>query len=225
MLQSEDKPMTGQESLALITQMIRKAKQSYYDTGISAIMWGSVVAFCSLEKLAELHFGYRLPFDIYLLTFAAVIPQLIFSAREKKEKKARSFDDPYLDYIWTGFGISIFLMVLVVNVITRTWGQVMVEIDKTAPVADRWWIQEFISPLFLLLYGIPTFITGAATRLRAMLWGGLFCWACCIITLFTSFKIDLLLTAASAVMAWLIPGIIMERQYRQFRRKQQIQDV
>jgi hypothetical protein len=51
-----------------------------------------------------------------------------------------------------------------------------------------------------------------------MLWGGLFCWACCIITLYTPIKIDLLLVAASAIFAWLIPGIIMEKEYRMAKK-------
>jgi hypothetical protein len=51
-----------------------------------------------------------------------------------------------------------------------------------------------------------------------MLWGGLLCWACCITALYTSIKIDLLLVALSSVFAWLIPGIIMEKDYRKAKR-------
>ena len=78
---------------------------------------------------------------------------------------------------------------------------------------------EFISPLFLILYGMPTFVTGAACKFKPMLWGGLFCWACSIITVYTNIKIDLLLTALSAIFAWLIPGILMEREYQKEKRR------
>ena len=84
----EDKNLSGKESLELITQMINKAKNSYHDTGIGAMMWGAVIAVCSLVRLSEIHFGYRLPFDIYLLTLVAIIPQIIISIKEKKERKA-----------------------------------------------------------------------------------------------------------------------------------------
>jgi hypothetical protein len=88
--------------------MINKAKESYHDTGIGAIMWGAVIAICSLVRLSEVHFAYKLPFDIYLLTLVAIIPQILISIREKKERKVKSYDDPYLDYIWLGLAYAYF---------------------------------------------------------------------------------------------------------------------
>ena len=76
-----------------------------------------------------------------------------------------------------------------------------------------------------MLYGMPAFITGAACKFKPMLWGGLFCWACCIVTVYTTSKIDLMLTALSAVMAWLIPGILMEKEYRIYKKQQARQHV
>ena len=212
--------MTEKESLELIASMINKAKDSYHDTGIGAIMWGSIIAICSLVKLSEIQFGYRLPFDIYLLTIIAVIPQIFITIKEKKERKVKSYDDAYMDYIWLGFGICIFLMIFIINSIFSVWGPVAEEYRELTGHTSPFSFREFIAPLFLLLYGLPTFITGAACKFKPMLWGGIFCWTCCIITIYTTIKIDLLLTAASAIMAWLIPGILMEREYRIYKKEQ-----
>lgn len=219
-MDQEEKKLTEKESLELIATMINKAKDSYHDTGIGAIMWGSVIAICSLVKLSEIQFGYRLPFDIYLLTIIAVIPQVFITIKEKKERKVKSFDDAYMDYIWLGFGICIFLMIFIINSIFSVWGPVAEEYRELTGHNSSFSFREFIAPLFLLLYGLPTFITGAACKFKPMLWGGIFCWACCIITIYTTIKIDLLLTAASAIMAWLIPGILMEREYRIYKKEQ-----
>ena len=81
----ESKTLSERESLALITQMINKAKDSYHSTGMGAMMWGAVITICSLVRLAEFHFGFRLPFDIYLLTLVAIIPQVILTMQEKKK--------------------------------------------------------------------------------------------------------------------------------------------
>ncbi|HLG38650.1 MAG TPA: hypothetical protein VI461_03240, partial [Chitinophagaceae bacterium] len=151
-MSQQEKPLTEKESLELITMMINTAKNSYYDTGVSAIMWGAVIAFCSLEKLAELHFGYRLPFDIYLLTIVAIIPQIIFSIREKKERKVKLYDDAYMDYIWLGFGICIFLMILIVNNVFDVWEPMAEEYRKLGGQSVKYRFHEFVSPLFLLLY-------------------------------------------------------------------------
>ena len=51
-----EKALSEKESLALITQMIHKAKSSYHDTGIGAMMWGAIIAVCSLVKLSGIHF-------------------------------------------------------------------------------------------------------------------------------------------------------------------------
>lgn len=222
-MEQQEKALTEKESLELITRMINKAKDSYHDTGISAIMWGALIAFCSLEKLAELQFGYHLPFDIYLLTIVAVIPQVIFSIREKKERKVKSYDDSYMDYIWMGFGICIFLMILITNNIQGNLNPAIKQYNELAQGRVDWTdfkFGEFVMPLFLLLYGLPTFITGAACKFKPMLWGGIFCWVCCVVTIYTNIKIDLLLTAASAIMAWLIPGLLMEKEYRSYKKEQ-----
>ena len=56
-MEQEENKLTEKESLALIATMINKAKDSYHDTGIGAIMWGAVIAICSLVKLSEIRFG------------------------------------------------------------------------------------------------------------------------------------------------------------------------
>jgi uncharacterized protein with PQ loop repeat len=224
-MDQQEKQLTEKESLDLIAMMINKAKDSYYDTGFSAIMWGTVIAVCALVKLSEIHFGYRLPFDIYLLTLVAVIPQIFITIKEKKERKVKSYDDAYMDYIWLAFGICIFLMIFIVNAIFNVWEPMAEEYQELTGHSVRYRFHEFISPLFLMLYGMPTFITGAACKFKPMLWGGIFCWICSVVTIYTGVKIDMLLTAASAIMAWLIPGILMEREYRIYKKEQARVDV
>ena len=216
----QEKQLTEKESLALITQMINKAKDSYHATGMGAMMWGAIIAICSMVKLSEIHFEYRLPFDIYLLTIVAIIPQIFLTIREKKERKVKTYDDAYMDYIWLGFGICIFLLIFITNAVFRVWEPVAIEYRELTGHRSPFRFSEFISPLFLLLYGLPTFITGAACKFKPMLWGGIFCWVCCLVTVFTTIKIDLLLTAASAIMAWFIPGILMEREYKVYKMEQ-----
>jgi hypothetical protein len=221
----EERPISKNESLELITTMINQAKNSYHDTGLSALMWGAVVAVCSLVKFAEIKFGFRLPFDIYLLTFAAIIPQVFISIREKKQRKAKTYDDAYMDFIWLGFGISIILMVFVLNMMGAAWQPVAESIYRDTGVRSSFQLYEFIGPLFLILYGIPTFVTGTACKFKPMLWGGLICWVSCVIACFTRAEIDLLLVAFSAIVAWFIPGIIMMREYRTAKKELQEQDV
>ncbi len=183
-----EKQLTEKESLDLIAQMINKAKDACHDTGIAAIMWGSVIAICSLVKLSEIHFNYDLPFDIYWLTFIAVIPQIYFTIRGKKERKVKAYGDAFIDYLWIGFGICIFLLVLISGAIYNGLQPVSQEYRELTGHASPFKYHEYQSALFLLLYGLPTFVTGVSMKFKPMFFGGLICWISCIITLYTTYQ-------------------------------------
>jgi hypothetical protein len=118
-----------------------------------------------------------------------------------------------MEYLWLAFGICIGLLIFVLNNILADLNPVFEQYNSNS--ANNKFKFEYTAPLFLLLYGMPTFVTGAACKFKPMLWGGLICWACCIITVYTEMRIDLALTAFSAIFAWFIPGVIMEKQYKE----------
>lgn len=220
-MNTTDKTLSEKESLDLIAKMINQAKNAYHDTGVAAMMWGAVVAVCALVKLSEIQFNYRLPFDIYLLALVAIVPQVFISIREKKKRKVKTYDDIYMDYLWLAFGICIFLMIFIINTVYADLSPMVKDYREMSKGRTDWTefrFSEYVSSLFLLLYGIPTFVTGTACKFKPMVWGGLLCWVCCLAALYTTVKLDLLLTAFAAVVAWLIPGIIMERDYRMAKK-------
>ena len=143
--------------------------------------------------------------------------------KEKKERIVKSYDDPYMKYIWLGFGICIGLTIFLMNVILNQWVPAAEEYKTLTGHESSFKFYEYISPFFLILYGMPTFVTGTACNFKPMLWGGLLCWACCIVTAFTDIKVDMLLIAVSAIGAWLIPGLILEKEYR--KAKMQLKEA
>ena len=216
----EDK-MTEQESLALISQMINKAKNSYHDSGIGPILWGSVITFCSLVTFLEIKYNLSLPFDIWLLTLVAIIPQVFIAIREKRRNKIRPYDENMMDYVWLCFGFSIFLLIFInANILQKLNPvfQTYIDIKGSRPEFNY---SSFIASFFLLLYGIPTIITGGCRNFRPMLYGGILCWVCCVVSVYTKSDVDMLLTALAAIGAWLIPGIILWNRYK----KRQASDV
>jgi hypothetical protein len=221
MMNEPEKTLSEKESLDLITSMINKAKESYHDTGWGPIMWGSVVIICSLVTWAQVVFKFRIGFDIWLLTLAAIIPQIIISYRENKSKRAKTYNDIAMDYTWISFGISMFLLIFAT-------GAIQSGMDKEFAVQGAKYsrpsqfLYHYQTALFLILYGIPTFITGGILKFKPMLLGGMFCWLCSLVSLYTTGVVDLLLMAASAFFAWLVPGIIINRNCR---KKRLVKDV
>ncbi len=210
----EPDKMTEQESLQLISDMINKAKNSYHDSGTGPILWGSVITLCSIVTFLQIHYRFDLPFDIWLLTLIAIVPQVFIVIRENKKKKARPHDETLMDTVWICFGISVFLLIFInANIISRL-NPVFVQYIETTGNIPEFNYSSFTTSFFLLLYGIPTIITGACRNFRPMLLGGIICWICCVLSVYTKIEADMLLTAAAAVAAWLVPGILLRRKYK-----------
>ncbi|MBS1496393.1 MAG: hypothetical protein JSU03_01585 [Bacteroidetes bacterium] len=188
----ENSEFSYEDSIRLIDSMIKKAKKSYVTKGTASIVWGVLIVICSLVTWAQLQFSIHLDFNIWLLVFVALFVQIFFSIKEKKQRKFQSLDEDSISFVWTAFGIAIFLM----SFYNSKYGS------------------NESSTLFMILYGIPTFITGGIVKFKPLIIGGILCWVFSIISVFTEAKIDMLLMAASGLFAWLIPGIILWRKYQ-----------
>jgi uncharacterized protein with PQ loop repeat len=188
-------------------------------------MWGAVVAFVALVKYAEFQFRFRLPFDISYLTLVVIIPQIFISIKEKKERKIKSYDDIAMDFIWLAFGISVFLLIHVNGNIAGGLEGMEEKYKAATGIEMSFQYYEYVLSLFLILYGLPTFITGAMFKFWPMFWGGILCWVSSILCVYTPVKADLLLVAASAVFAWLVPGILIQQDYVRAKKQLKQADV
>ena len=104
-----EQTLTGEQSLELITSMINQAKNDYYDTGISALLWGSVIIFCSLATYANHCLKWAALDYVWFLTVVAVVPQIIISIREGKQRGYKSYESELIGGIWISYAIAIFL--------------------------------------------------------------------------------------------------------------------
>lgn len=182
--------LTENESLKLIAEMIGKAKGSYHSKGTSAIMWGIVVFFCSLFDFFRMQFQFDIGFDIWWLMFVALIPQFYMLIKYGQKKNFVSYEEKTMRFVWWAFGASVLMLMFFNN----------------------YYRPSHSESLFLMLFGMPTFITGGMFRFRPMIIGGMICWVLFMISLYTELKINLLLMALAALSAWLIPGIILRKK-------------
>jgi hypothetical protein len=218
----EDKQLTEQESLQLIQQMISRAKNNFVDTGIGPILWGAVISFCSIVQFLIIHFQWQLPFDVWLLALAAIIPQIFISVRERRERKAKGWDDDIMGYVWLCFGVGVFIVNFLNNVTADAINPLLSdyrEITGKENIPNFW---SYGSSYLLFVYGYPTIVTGAARKFRLMTIGGIVCWVSALVSAFTITKFDFLLMAVSAALAWLIPGIVLRKNYLKGKNAQHV---
>ena len=187
----QDNIRTQQQGLDLINEMISKAKKSYTTKGIASMVWGSLITFCGLVNWVEIHFNKSFG-DVWLLTLIALLPQIYFSVKEKRNKNFIGHNEITTNYIWIAFTISMFI--------------------------TSFYFSHFnmgnATTLIMMLFGIPTFIIGGMSKFKPMIFGGIFCWTASVVSIFTAIEVDVLLMAACGLFAWLIPGIILWGRYK-----------
>jgi hypothetical protein len=193
----QEKELTSQESLALIAQMINRAKKDYFDTGLSSLLWGSVIIVCSLATFANYYLQWPVLDYIWFLTIGAVAPQVVIAIREGKMRKHHSYEDALSNGLWIGFGVSMFVLSFVLNAFPS---------------------QNQVA-IYLTIYGIPTFAMGIGRNFKPMLIGGPACWVFAILSLYCPFPYVMLYLTAGALIAWFIPGLILRNCY--LKAKQQ----
>ena len=105
----QEKELTSEQSLELITRMIAKAKNDYFDSGLSALLWGGVTTFCSLLTFINYWLKWAALDYVWFLMIVAVVPQVIIAIREGKDRRYKHREDDHVGGIWISFGIAIFL--------------------------------------------------------------------------------------------------------------------
>ncbi len=209
----EEKQLSEKESLLIIQQMISRAKNEFVDTGVGPILWGAVITVCSLVQFLQIHFEFELPFDIWLLALLAIVPQIYISIKEGRTRKVKGWDQDIMGYVWLCFGVGIFVVNFINNAAAHQINPMLSEYRQLTGKTDVLNFWTFGTCYLLFLYGYPTIVTGATRNFKLMIFGGVFCWVSAIISVFTVTKIDFLLMALSATLAWLVPGIILRRKY------------
>src|SRR6476659_138955 len=103
----EEKKLSGEESLKLISRMIYEAKGYNAETGLGAIIYGFSILICTiLAYLFELK-KIDFPFHPFFLMTPVFFIQGWVQYKEEKKKKVKTFTDEAIDYVWTGFFLSV----------------------------------------------------------------------------------------------------------------------
>lgn len=181
------------QSLELITGMINKAKNKFSESGTLYLVWGIAVLICSIAQFILGNvMGYQNAYYVWFFTWAVYIYQAIFLFRKKKQLKVKTYTDEILGYVWICFIICFFVMIFILIYSKRF---------------------ELIYSAILVIYAIPTFLSGAILKARPLTIGGICCWVLACISLFVPLQYHLLLIAAAVLLAWIIPGLYLRNKY------------
>ena len=187
--------MNTQNSLALIEEMINKAKNNFSESGTLFILWGFVILICSITQfIGEYFFEYKNAGAIWMLTWLASIFQIFYLRKQNKNKAVRTYTNDILKYMWITFIICFILLVFILI-----------------------FQKSFISivPAILVVYGIPTFLSGIILKFKSLIIGGVCCWLLAALCVFTGWDFQQLYIAAAGIIAWIIPGFNLRKKFMQ----------
>ena len=189
-----DQQFNEQNSLQLIESMINKAKNNFSESGTLYLLWGIVVFVCSMVQFVAIHFyNNQNAYYIWFLTWLVVIYQVIFLSRKAKKEKAKTYTADILKYVWICFAASMFLFIFILQYQKAYYS---------------------INPAILVLYGLPTFLSGVILKFRPLIIGGIACWLLSFGSVFVPYDYQLLFICAAVLFAWIIPGYLLRIKFK-----------
>ena len=189
-----DQQFNEQNSLQLIESMINKAKNNFSESGTLYLLWGIVVFVCSMVQFVAIHFyNNQNAYYIWFLTWLVVIYQVIFLSRKAKKEKVKTYTADILKYVWICFAASMVLFIFILQYQKAYYS---------------------INPAILVLYGLPTFLSGVILKFRPLIIGGIACWLLSFGSVFVPYDYQLLFICAAVLFAWIIPGYLLRIKFK-----------
>lgn len=193
-MNENQKQLTEAESLSIISGMINHAKNRFSETGHLYLLWGFVIFVCCITQFILLYFFKdQNAYFVWYSTWLVAIYQFYYLFKKKKREKVKTYTDEIIGFVWLTFIICAFILVYIL-------------IKNNALHA--------INAAVLVMYGMPTFLSGIILRFKPLRIGGIICWMLAIAAMFTIYQYQLLLLALAVIAAWIIPGFILRSKFK-----------
>ncbi|MGZ5246739.1 MAG: hypothetical protein ACXWV5_06855 [Flavitalea sp.] len=188
-------PMTGEDSLKIIQQMIEVAKDEQSDRGDGWLLWGWILFSVSVISAIFVKTGMG-QYIGTTWTAALVVGLVIYFLGnlvvKKKKELTKTYVKDILDRIGTGFFISLFVLVAA-SFLTNT-------------------ISAF--GYYYVLYAFWMFIHGSVLKFRPLIYGAIINWAAAVsIFMVNDFFYIMVISAIAILLGYIIPGYILRAEY------------
>jgi len=189
-MEKEEKMMTGEESLRLITEMINRTKSDLRQASFHILFWGWLLFACSIgEFLLGKFTGFRSPWYVWYAVIPGLFVSLIYGYMTGRN--LRFFTYASMVYMWTWFSF-LFSALVLFAIEART--------------------MDSFPPLILTLAGMATFISGIIIKFRPLILGGAAFWVFALLAHFTGGAISDLSIPAAMLFGYLIPGYMLRKK-------------
>jgi uncharacterized integral membrane protein len=199
-MENEKQTFNAEESLQLITSMIRETRQKANATGFHLILWGTLISLLLLTFyiLNETNTPFSGKYLWYPAIALGAIGSMLYGFLVERKRKTHCFLDRIYGMIWLSFFIS-WTIVLVFNY-KIDLGGILVYVFAANAV----------------------FLTGILIKFKPFIFGSIVLWA----TAIASFLLDypntghLLIGAAGMIFGYVVPGIMLNNKIKRNKQGQ-----
>lgn len=188
-MQAENENLSAQQSLDIITAMIRQAKGNVSSNSFYFLLWGWTIALANLGVFIMIRYtDVANPTVAFSITILSAIISFIYGARQSKRATSRTILDAVNMWIWIGYAITCFTIVAFGN--------------KT-----NWQI----NPILITMASVPTFVTGIMLRFKPLMFGGAALWIFGIVLFNISGDLQFLVASIAITLGYLVPGYMLRK--------------
>ncbi len=188
----QEEKFSPEQSLQVIQSMISKTKQDMSDNSIYFLIWGWVTFIaCTGQFILKRIVGYEKHYQVWFLVIIGIVFSIYYGMKEDRSKKVKTYLGESMKWLWTGMGISYFVLSMILSKIG--WG-------------------SSVFPFFIMLYGLGTFISGNFLRFRPLIIGGIIAWALAIGAAWVEYDYQMLFGAAAILISYIIPAYMLRNR-------------
>jgi hypothetical protein len=191
-MENRKSEISPEESLRIITSMIEATKHNIGDSSHFFLLWGyAVAAGCTLQYILKAVVGYQHHYYAWFVTLIAMVIHFVFLYHRGKTIRAQTFVEEANANLWMAMGMSFFVLAFV--------------------FARIGW--QYCFPIYILLYGVGTYVSGSLIQFKPLVIGGVICWFLAAITPYLYYDLQILMAAIAIIVSYIIPGHLLRLHY------------
>jgi hypothetical protein len=189
-MENEEKLMTGEESLKVITAMINKTRVSVMQSSFHLLFWGWLIFACSLSEFLLYKFtNFTNAWYVWFFVIPGVFVSMIYGFTKGRKASLHTYAEGIYVWLWMAF---LFASLVLFIVHSNN--------------------MESFSQYILLVAAIPTFLSGVVLKFRPLIWGGVSFWIFALAAHFGGPVVSGLAMPVATITGYLVPGYLLRKK-------------
>jgi len=192
-----EKNFNHEESLALINEMINRARNNVQKEKGHSIFWGYLIACTAIANSILLHVldNPNYSFWVWLIMIPGYAVSYFMYRRTDRKAFVKTHIDKIGDIIWKGYGIGVAVFIF--------------SIFFFAFQNNDFKVLSLINTIILVMVGICEFATACIYRYKSLYLSAILFWAGAIVCVCLPVDVQFIVLALCMVLGFVVPGHIL----------------